>query len=357
MKHIRFLDWPLKRYYGETHVFHRWKKLLREQGLQVTLHYDHRDRALLDADCLIIHSRYFGAWQNTATRNTRNQDELLAFLARCRARVNRLIWFDAADSTGSADLMLLPHVDLFLKKQLLKDKSYYLGGHGKPNLRIWLPENEANTAGFTTAAAAELGKMRLAWNLGLNDYRYFGYKMSRLSNYLDYRLYPLRFRDVNQERPLDIVFRGTLHQDLTTQHAVSGQRNHVLQLLKGLKRNIPGGEITGKRAYWRELKMARVGISPFGWGEICYRDFEILISGCLLIKPDMNHLETYPDVFVDRETYLAVRWDLADLENQLNTVMDDFDAYSAIATYGQELYKKACMDGQAFVKHFKQTIC
>jgi len=357
MKQIRFLDWPLKRYYGETHVFHRWKNLLRENGLQVTLHYDHRDTALLDADSLIIHSRYFGAWQNTATRNTQNHDELLSFLAGCRAGVNRLIWFDAADSTGSADLMLLPHVDLFLKKQLLKDKSYYLANTGKPNLRIWLPESEIANASFTPADPAGLDKMRLAWNIGLNDYRYFGYKMSRLSNYLDYTLYPLRFKTVSKDRPLDVVFRGTIHQGLDAQHGVSEQRNQVLQLLKGIKRNIPVGKITSKRAYWRELKQARVGISPFGWGEICYRDFEIMISGCLLIKPDMKHLETYPNVFIEKETYLPVRWDMADLELQLNTVIEDFPTYLHIAAQGQELYKKACMDGQGFVNHFKQTIC
>ena len=31
-------------------------------------------------------------------------------------------------------------------------------------------------------------------------------------------------------------------------------------------------------------------LSPFGWGEICYRDFEAALNGMLLIKPDMNTL-------------------------------------------------------------------
>ena len=31
-------------------------------------------------------------------------------------------------------------------------------------------------------------------------------------------------------------------------------------------------------------------LSPFGWGEICYRDFEAIMCGNILVKPDMSHL-------------------------------------------------------------------
>ena len=41
------------------------------------------------------------------------------------------------------------------------------------------------------------------------------------------------------------------------------------------------------------MSSAKFGLSPFGWGEIGARDFEIFINGSLLIKPDMSHLETY----------------------------------------------------------------
>ena len=31
-------------------------------------------------------------------------------------------------------------------------------------------------------------------------------------------------------------------------------------------------------------------MSPFGFGEICYRDFEAMLNGACLIKPDVSHL-------------------------------------------------------------------
>ena len=39
--------------------------------------------------------------------------------------VNKIVWLDDSDSTGITHFELLPLVDLYLKKQLLKDKKLY----------------------------------------------------------------------------------------------------------------------------------------------------------------------------------------------------------------------------------------
>lgn len=356
MKIVRILDWPLKRYYGESHLFYRWKNLLGDLGLKVSLHYDHNDPAVKDADCLIIHSRYFKAWQNTATRNPQNQEELLAFLCSCKYTVNRLIWFDAADSTGSADFLLLPYVDIFLKKQMLKNKNYYTQTEGYPNLRPWLPSDQSATACFTPCDSTQLDKMRLAWNVGMDDFRYYGYKMSRLSNFLGHQLYPLKFSSVLKERPIDAVFRGKLHQSAGAQNQIARQRNEVLTVFNDLKRNIAKGPGVPKRIYWRELRNSKVGVSPFGFGEICHRDFETFISGGLLVKPDMEHMETFPNWFIKDETYISVDWQMTSLKTVLEAVLDNYPSYLHIAIRGQANFKKHYMDGEGFATHFKKAI-
>ena len=53
-------------------------------------------------------------------------------------------------------------------------------------------------------------------------------------------------------------------------------------------------------------------LSPFGWGELCLRDYEAVLGGALLLKPDMSHLETWPDVFVPHDTYAPFDWDATD---------------------------------------------
>ena len=42
------------------------------------------------------------------------------------------------------------------------------------------------------------------------------------------------------------------------------------------------------------MRHSRICISPFGYGEICWRDFEAILCGCLVVKPDMSHVETNP---------------------------------------------------------------
>jgi len=38
------------------------------------------------------------------------------------------------------------------------------------------------------------------------------------------------------------------------------------------------------------------------------------LCGSLLVKPDMSHVRTWPDIFVPHETYVPVSWDFSDLE-------------------------------------------
>jgi len=42
------------------------------------------------------------------------------------------------------------------------------------------------------------------------------------------------------------------------------------------------------------------------------------MCGALLIKPDMNHVQTTPDIFVPYETYVPLAWDFSDLSEKLD---------------------------------------
>ncbi len=356
MKTLRILDWPKQRFYSETHPFYRWKNQFKENGLEVSCHHRHTDNKIKDADYLIVHSRYFDmGWQNINTRNEQNTEEVLAFLSEMRKTVKRLIWFDAADSTGSHDFSIIPMVDVFLKKQVLKDKSYYTK---RNNIRIWLnnqqPESHINM--FDPCPVSELHKIKVGWNIGLNDYRYFGYKMSRLSNYLGYNLYPINFSSVHKQRALDLTFRGTIHKDWTGSYKISEQRNKVLTYLDVTPLTVTKGPSVAKRKYWEELRNSKLCISPYGWGEICYRDFEAFISGSLLVKPAMEHLDTYPNIFIANETYIPLSWDLENLSGRLEDIISNHKHYKEIANEGQQMYKCLVYDSQSFIENIKKAI-
>ncbi|MBE9601656.1 glycosyltransferase family 1 protein [Pedobacter sp. MC2016-24] len=357
MKVLKILDWPAKRYYGETHPLYKWRSLLIENDIKVEFYFDINDKRLYGGDYLMLHSRYFEyGWQNIKLRDTHNQAELFTFLKRVKRYTGRLIWFDAADSSGSQDFPLIPYVDVFLKKQILKDKNYYTSANQGNDLRIWLNKKEHQSSVFEACPVNQLPKIGLAWNLAYNDYRYFGFKMSRLSNYLNYQIYPLKYSPVISERKYDLAFHGTIHATDTGQKGVFAQRTHLLNSFKELELNIATGVNVSKKQYWKELRASKISVSPYGWGEICYRDFESMISGSILVKPSMDHLQTFPNVFLPGQTYVPLSWEMTELKQVLEYLIDNYKSLRHIGQCGQEYYQRMMLDGQGFVEALKRNI-
>jgi hypothetical protein len=55
------------------------------------------------------------------------------------------------------------------------------------------------------------------------------------------------------------------------------------------------------------------------------------LSGAVVLKPDMSHVETDPDIFVAWETYAPVAWDLSDFGDVLDRLLRDQDLREKIA--------------------------
>jgi hypothetical protein len=84
------------------------------------------------------------------------------------------------------------------------------------------------------------------------------------------------------------------------------------------------------------LLRSKICVSPFGYGEICWRDFEAVCLGCLLIKPDMGHVRTAPDLFIPGVTYAPVRWDFSDLEEVCSHYLENEKERVQIAQRARE---------------------
>jgi len=66
-------------------------------------------------------------------------------------------------------------------------------------------------------------------------------------------------------------------------------------------------------------------ISPFGQGEICYRDWELIQCGTIMIKPNMSNIDTIPNMYIDGETYVSCNYDWSDLEEKIDYILSNFD--------------------------------
>ena len=85
------------------------------------------------------------------------------------------------------------------------------------------------------------------------------------------------------------------------------------------------------KQYMTEMYNSKLCFSPFGYGELCWRDIEAMQTGSVLIKPDMNHLETLPNLYVPKETYTPIQWDFNDFDEKVQTLLDDPNLSSEIA--------------------------
>ncbi|HMO63325.1 MAG TPA: glycosyltransferase [Ferruginibacter sp.] len=348
-------DMPRHKNNSILYPVYRWKAAMKHAGLHVKVFYKYEALQQEQGDYAIILSRYFKSWQRITTRTAQSEADVIAKLQLLKKSYSKVVWFDLSDGTGSTDFDIIPYVDLFAKKQLLKDRDYYCQSHGRKSVRIWLrddnPELKTDYDFYSPCPQADLNKLRLAWNLGMCDYRHFPSKFYVLSNYI---FWSQPFKHWDAGRQYDISFRGNTNYEKT--NLISFQRNRVLEALKVLKGNfLTGGRVTRKQ-YLDEVADTKICVSPFGWGEICYRDFEAFLFGCVLVKPEMSYIETFPDIFAENKTYLPLKLDMTDTEEKLQYIIDNYTTLKAIAREGQEQYKKYVTDPAPFIANFKQML-
>lgn len=111
--------------------------------------------------------------------------------------------------------------------------------------------------------------------------------------------------------------------------AMRGDAEASIRAIRGITLT-PQGRIPLKM-FLAELRQSKLCWSPFGYGELCWRDIEAFLTGSVLIKPNMSHLETRPDLFRAGETYLPVKWDFSDLEQVVRGALANADLRRHIA--------------------------
>jgi hypothetical protein len=265
-----------------------------------------------------------------------------ALLEKLRAKYDRLVYFHDDAGGGIPRLEVLPFVDLFYSKALYRDRSLYGRElYGKELYSDYYHEKYGVTDPDAKRRAvmtdpAQLSKLRLSWNIGVGNYpraqtrQRLGVALSRLTVPHAARLFyhPERFspaRAISSNRGLYPVHARL---GIISRPSITYQRQLILEKIADNPRFLTGKVPQGQ--FNRETKDSRIVLSPFGWGELCLRDFETVRSGALLLKPDMSHLETWPDIFISGETYVPFSWDAEDLVEKAQQYLDDENRRMAI---------------------------
>lgn len=311
----------------------------------------------LSSDILCLNSKYFSKWWPKEPQN------VFEFIDKAKKYCSKIIWLDDSDSTSVTHFELLPEIDLYLKKQLLKDKASYTKPLYCDRLYTDFYNREYNISDETPYQSKPLdislsNKVHLSWNLGLGDYA--GDRLPRYLRYLRrYYLpvvYPKRLTYVDGPRNIDVLCRGNKYYAHKT---ISFHRQRFIDIIGSMKKlNVALHGFVDQSEYIKEIMNSKMVISPFGWGEICYKDFETWIYGSVLVKPDVSHMETWPDFYKPGETYIPIDWNFGNLEKSIYKLIENKELRMRLAVTGQETYAEMLSDEgmHAFCDWFIQQI-
>jgi hypothetical protein len=217
------------------------------------------------------------------------------------AKIAYFDWFAPTDLRYAE--VLNPLVAAYIKKQALRDFSEY----AKPTL------GDTNlTDYYSKRFGLNLPQTQFTVPDGFRDKLILSPHFAFSDHMLPYFLgsFPQR-----QNRSIDlharIAVKGTEWYTRMRQEALD-----KVTALEGRLKVVCRGRVS-RDEYFKELFDAKLCFSPFGYGEVCWRDFEAMFTGSLLLKPDMSHLDCYPDVFIPYETYVPLAWDLSDFDEKV----------------------------------------
>ena len=344
------------------------KRKLFDLGYNITFYFK-ISKKLLDCDILILVSKPTQKIIDEKKTSAKNNNALLSYLSEIRSKVKKIIWLDNSDSSSVTNFEVMPYVDIYLKKQILINKSLYdsnfYGGRIFTDFyhkKFRITDKKEFINNFPLKKKYE-SKLRLSWNIGLgnvhNSFNSF-YKIIRLifplfvvKKFSDNFIKPEKFREI------DFFFRGSIKYDRNT---VKFHREKLYNDLKkklGKKNyvSVIGNNVFHKNSISSFIKKAKgrlsnseykkvqnsskISFSPFGWGELGARDYEIILGGSLLVKPRMDHMETWPNIFIPNKTYVPLEWDFSNLDEICETFIKNDKLRNEIISNSQEVYRES----------------
>ena len=291
-------------------------------------------------------------WRETPDRMTD-----LAARIRERHDAARLIFMDPWDQTSSRFFGVLPHVDRFLKFQRLKDTRLYLREY-------------VGGALITDYLANHLGYPFDGWDVSSRVEPGLETRIGTGWSFAISRKYQKVFRRSSRGKKKALASRGNdvfCHLSLGNPDEKNSwyarYRKQTLATLTPMEKRrklAMSGDYFGHRTvsskqYQRDIRDSKIVVSPFGWGEVTWRDYEAACHRCLLVKPSIEHVSTTPNIFVAGETYVRVRWDLSDLEEKCEYYLEHLDEAQAIADNAHEAYRRY-FEEQRFVDTVEEIL-
>ena len=293
-----------------------------------------------NSDIIIVDSKYHKFWWQDKNLG---EKAIIKDLKKLKNLCYKIVYYDSTDSTGCIQKEVIAYVDQYWKGQTLKKKDQYKIKYIDQRIFTDFIYNHVNNKPekkdkLQEFSSEDINKIKTAWNSSITNYDFLSGKIARFATRYKFNYF------LNKE--IEIKKYTHKRNNLLSCRIFSNYSNKLIswqrESSKEILKNICDTNLISKNKYHQELKNSKMTFSPFGWGEICYRDFESFFAGSLLIKPSMEHIETWPNLYINKKTYLACRWDLEDLLEKIKNNKNNFQyeiVDNARKTYNQYLNK------------------
>ena len=329
-------------YYGFWNWFFIFKKELAELSIKVEFFYSMNEK-FFEADHLFLNSR------SIPTINNRID---LVFLKKISAKNKNLYWFDMRDSAGTTQFEVLPYVKKYIKKQFYKTKDIYFQKieGGRCYTDYYIKKNKIqDTENYNQEllTSGNISKLILGWNIGVA----FFFDYVNFSK-IDYYIETIKFRYFksnnyrmilpNYENWIEDSNKYDFFSLMNTnfsRNSVGFQRKMLKKILRDIKKKedkIIEGRLS-KKKYYLSLRNSKVSVGAFGWGEVCYREFEAIKSGTAFMTADMSNIETWPNIYHEDQTYLPYNFDFENLIDNLNRLVNDINLRKMLVNNSKDI--------------------
>lgn len=294
------------------------KNLLRDYSIDITESDDY-DYLFLGANDIL-------------NKKISLQESIDYGLENCNKITGDYFLFDGSDSTslmGAYEVLEQSDAKFLFKNQLLKTREDYK----KPtSFNKWFFKNGSDLDLGYDIPEETWKRIRLSgWNLGYLKGDYF-----RPTNQ--------KWYEISKDKVVDLCAIFQANHPPNSDHLAenaSFYTNHRKGAWEVIGDNPGYTYVKDKlpfQEYMNTLYRSKMSLSPFGMGELCYRDFEVFELGVAMIKPNMNIVNTTPNPYIPDETYIPVDLDWQDLNEVVLSMLDNQNQLDYIVNNSRKVY-------------------
>lgn len=107
-----------------------------------------------------------------------------------------------------------------------------------------------------------------------------------------------------------------------------------------------------QQQFYQNMYDSKIVMAPIGYGEMAVRDIEAASFGSVLIKPDMSHIQSYPNIYEDGKTYISCKYDWSDVEEKIEYVLSNYNELQPQLTENMRKAYQEQYSAESLVRYF-----